>query len=171
MGPERTFVSIYESNSVDRTPQLLKAFGDELAAVGAQHRIVSDTTNRWWPYGTSPERIGLLANARNRALEPLQSPDADVRLDDYDEFTKILFLNDVVFSWDAAVRLLATSLDGEEGENGYDLACGMDFGVTGESAQSRVALTPRPVRLLGRAGRVRHADARVLALRQGPSVG
>lgn len=133
MGPERTFVSIYESNSVDRTPQLLKDLGELLSTSGVQHRIISDVTERWWPYGTSPERIGLLADARNRALEPLQSPSPDVRLPNYGEFTKVLFLNDVVFSYDAAIRLLATSLDDEEGEDGYDLACGMDFGVSGES--------------------------------------
>lgn len=136
MGPERTFVSIFESNSVDTTPQLLKAFGDQLNDAGVQHRIISDVTERWWPYGSGPERIGLLADARNRALEPLQSADPDVRHPEYTQFTKVLFLNDIVFSYDAAVRLLATSLDDEEGEDEYDLACAMDFGVTGESRRS-----------------------------------
>ncbi|BEI92256.1 uncharacterized protein CcaverHIS019_0410760 [Cutaneotrichosporon cavernicola] len=131
LGPERTFVSIYESNSVDATPQLLTEFGERLTAAGVAHRIVSDVTERWWPYSTSPERIRLLADARNRALEPLQSPDAAVRLPDYHSFTKVLFLNDVVFSWDSAIRLLGTSLDGEDGEDAYDLACGMDFAISG----------------------------------------
>ncbi len=131
MGPERTFVSIYESNSVDATPQLLTEFGEQLTAAGVAHRIVSDVTERWWPYSTSPERISLLATARNRALEPLQSPDENIRLPDYASFTKVLFLNDIVFSWDAAIRLLGTSLDGEEGEDAYDLACGMDYAISG----------------------------------------
>lgn len=131
MGPERTFVSIYESNSRDATPQLLAEFGDRLTAAGIGHRIVSDTTERWFPYNTSPERIGFLAAARNRALEPLQSADESVRLADYQSFTKVLFLNDIVFSWDAAIRLLGTSLDGQDGEDAYDLACGMDFAISG----------------------------------------
>lgn len=93
------------------------------------HRIVSDVTERWWPYGTSPERITFLANARNKAMAPLQSPSPDTRLPDYAEYTKVLFLNDVLFTWESAVALLATKRDDDPD---YDLACGMDFGASGE---------------------------------------
>lgn len=125
-------MSIYESNSQDETPALLSAFSQRLDAHGVQHRVLSDTTDRWWPYGTSPERIGFLADARNKAMEPLQSPDAGVRLRDYDSFTKVLFLNDVLFTWESAVRLLGTRLDDDGADGDYDLACGLDFGASGE---------------------------------------
>lgn len=129
VGPERTFVSIYESNSKDSTPALLQDFAKRLDERGVANRILSDTTERWWPYPTSPERINFLAAARNKAMAPLQSPSADVRLPDYDSYTKVLFLNDVLFTWEAAVRLLGTEYDGD---GDYDLACGMDFGASGE---------------------------------------
>lgn len=132
VGPENTFVSIYESNSDDSTPDLLAEFADDLSHLGVAHRILSDESERWWPYGTAPERIQFLAAARNKALEPLQSPDDSVRLADYDTFTKVVFLNDVVFTWQGVVRLLATSWDGDEGEDGYDLACAMDYYQAGE---------------------------------------
>lgn len=122
-------MSVYESNSRDATPELLRDFGKRLDAQGVAHRIVSDTTERWWPYATSPERIRFLADARNKAMEPLQSPSADIRLTDYDSYTKVLFLNDVLFTWEGAMNLLATKRD-YDGD--YDLACAMDFGASGE---------------------------------------
>lgn len=129
MGPNRTFVSVYESNSKDSTPELLREFGQRLDEKGVPHRIASDVTERWWPYGSSPERISFLADARNKAMLPLQSASEEVRLPDYDSYTKVLFLNDVLFTWEAAVRLLATKHDDDPD---YDLACGMDFGASGE---------------------------------------
>lgn len=80
----------------------------------------------------SAQRIGFLADARNKALEPLQSANSSLRLGDYDDFTKVLFFNDVVFSWQSAVRLLATSADDTPGEDGYDLACGIDYFAAGK---------------------------------------
>ncbi|TXT04902.1 hypothetical protein VHUM_03985 [Vanrija humicola] len=127
LGPSNTFVSIYESNSKDKTPELLADFATRLTHLGVANRVVSENTTRWWAYGTSPERIGFLSAARNKAIEPLQSADAELRLPDYHEFTKVVFLNDIFFSWQSAVRLLTTSLDGKPGEDGYDLACGTDF--------------------------------------------
>ncbi|KAL1405248.1 hypothetical protein Q8F55_008874 [Vanrija albida] len=131
LGPSNTFVSIYESNSKDKTPELLASLATRLTHLGVSNRVISEKTPRWWAYGTSPERIGFLSAARNKAIEPLQSSDAELRLPDYHEFTKIVFLNDIFFSWQSAVRLLTTSLDGKPGEDGYDLACGMDFNGAG----------------------------------------
>ncbi|WWD22595.1 hypothetical protein CI109_107088 [Kwoniella shandongensis] len=101
--------------------------------MGVPHRILcEDDDNRWWPYPTSPERIQYLADARNRVLEPLQSDNATIRLPSYDSYTKIVFLNDIRFSFQSIVRLLATRLDGDASKPGeYDLACGMDFGAAG----------------------------------------
>ncbi|KAK4683508.1 alpha-1,3-mannosyltransferase, partial [Tremellales sp. Uapishka_1] len=133
LGEENTYISIFESNSKDQTRPMLDKFRMKLVTRGIPHRIVSeDTEERWWPYATSPERIEYLARARNRALEPLQSPDESIRLPDYDSFTKIIFLNDIYYTWQSIIRLLATRLDGDPSMPAdYDLACAMDFGSSG----------------------------------------
>ncbi|KAK4687636.1 alpha-1,3-mannosyltransferase, partial [Tremellales sp. Uapishka_1] len=133
LGEENVFISIYESNSQDRTRSLLRGFGGTLSNAQIRHQITSeDDGDRWWPYGTAPERIGYLAKARNAALAPLQSHDQHQRLDDYHSYTKIIFLNDVFFSWQSVIRLLATRIDGDPSQPpDYDLACGMDFGWSG----------------------------------------
>jgi len=124
-----------------------------------RNRIIHDETRRWWPYGTSPQRIGFLSNARNKALEPLQSADETLRLPDYDQFTKVVFVNDVIFTWQAAVRLLATSIDDTPGEDGYDLACGMDFFQSGEYILG--TLTGGRVRRVGAEDRAETLDPRL----------
>lgn len=94
---------------------------------------MSDDNERWWPYGTSLERIRFLAGVRNKALEPIQSSDGKIRLSGHGTFTKIVFLNDIYFSYDSIVRLLATRLDGDTTLAGdYDLACAIDYGGTGD---------------------------------------
>lgn len=132
------FVSIVESNSRDRTKTLLYALRSTLRARGVPHRILSyDDDDRQWPYGTSPERIAYLANVRNQALEPLQSDNASVRLDNYESYTRILFLNDVYFDFRDILQLLGTrGADSEPNSDDlpdYDLACAMDFGWSGKS--------------------------------------
>jgi len=135
VGPSHTFVSIFESNSEDSTPKLLAKLGEELSGNGVKHRIITEkTSSPVWGYPSSPVRIKYLSDARNKAMEPLQSNDSSVRLEDYDSYTKVVFLGDVIFSWQSVVRLLATRLDHDHhhGESGnYDLACGMDFTSTG----------------------------------------
>jgi hypothetical protein len=84
-----------------------------------------------WPYGTSPQRIEFLARLRNKAMEPIQSADSDVRIENWGEFTKVIYLNDIRFEWEDIVRLIATRVEGKENED-YDVACAMDFGEYGE---------------------------------------
>ena len=135
------FISIYESNSVDSTPSLLSSLNNSMASYSIPHRIIAENTgDRWWPYGTAPERIGYLARARNRAMEPIQSDDDRLRLDNWRNYTRIIFLNDVIWTLRDVARLIDTRLDGVEG---YDLACAMDFGSSGESAFASLALEIR----------------------------
>lgn len=135
MGRENLFISIYESNSRDRTQTFLHGFDQSLSNLNVDHRIltVENDPGAQWPYGTSPERIKFLAHARNMAMEPLQSPDDSVRLPDWEGFTKVIFLNDIQFRWQDIVRLIGTRIEGKEDEE-YDLACAMDFGSSGERA-------------------------------------
>lgn len=134
MGHNSTFVSIYESNSDDATPALLHDFSQKLTHANIPHRIVTTVdSDRQWSYGTSSERIQYLANARNKAIEPLQSENDEVRLPDWNDFTRVVFLNDVIYSWKSVVRLIATRMDEDESKAGeYDLACGLDFSISGK---------------------------------------
>lgn len=187
VGTSNVFVSISESNSIDRTKVLLRDFDAALNTLQIPHRITTeDNSDRWWPYGTSPERVTYLAGVRNRALEPLQSSDETVRLSNNTDFTKIVFLNDIYFSWQSIVRLLATRLDGRQDlPPDYDLACAIDYGSSGVSwTAERIINHPcpafnaltrraarcrmsRPLRFLGRQRRMRRSDATPLAVRYG----
>jgi hypothetical protein len=134
VGTNNTYLSIYESNSSDNTPTLLTTLSASLTTLGIRHRIISEKTGgRSWPHGASEARIAYLAKARNRALEPLSSEDPEVRLPDGEgwEEGKVVFLNDVVFEAEQVVQLLESRVEGEEDEE-YDLACGVDFGWSGE---------------------------------------
>ena len=136
MGIENVYISIAESNSKDRTKILLGQFDRLLTQLDIGHRIhTEDNSNRWWPYGTAPERVRYLAEVRNKAMEPIQSPDDALRLPNTADFTKIVFINDIYFSWQSIVRLLATRTDGKDDLPGdYDLACAIDYGNSGEFA-------------------------------------
>ncbi|KAF7321183.1 Capsular associated protein [Mycena chlorophos] len=113
LGPQNVFVSIYESNSHDRTKALLEQFRDELSSVSVRNRVLLDDDPRrrkgWQSDGQ--ERIRYMADMRNRALEPLKEG----------AFDRVVFFNDVYFEWRSIVRLLATK-DGD-----FDLACALDF--------------------------------------------
>lgn len=113
----------------------MHGFNQSLSELNVRHRILSidNDPGAQWPYGTSPERIQFLAHTRNMAMEPIQSPDDSVRLPDWQEYTKVIFLNDIEFRWQDIVNLITTRIEGQEDE-GYDLACAMDFGSSGKLA-------------------------------------
>lgn len=56
-----------------------------------------------------------------------------MRLANWQEYTKVIFLNDIVFRWQDIVKLIATRVEGEEDKE-YDMACAMDFSYSGKSA-------------------------------------
>lgn len=125
VGPQNTYLSIYESNSHDSTPHLLTAFSTRLTSLSIAHRITTAKTDtRHWPHKASAARIAYLAEARNAALEPLASPEAARRMDGWDEWMaddegngrggRVVFLNDVVFDWHAVVDLLETRLPDDD---------------------------------------------------------
>jgi hypothetical protein len=65
-------------------------------------------------------------------LEPLQSPNNSIRLPDWQKYTKVIFLNDIVFRWQDIIELIASRVEGENEDKGYDLACAMDFTASGK---------------------------------------
>nr|XP_018266885.1 uncharacterized protein I303_00865 [Kwoniella dejecticola CBS 10117]OBR89043.1 hypothetical protein I303_00865 [Kwoniella dejecticola CBS 10117] len=136
LGRENTYVSIYESNSKDSTKKLLNVLNNTLENLTIPHKIVTDEDNKhWWPFPTAVERIEYLANARNRAMEPIQSEDDAIRTQNYGEFTKIIFLNDIWFKYEDLVSLIDTRFTDEQGNESkfgdYDQVCAMDFCAAG----------------------------------------
>jgi hypothetical protein len=124
---------VAESNSLDGTAERLRQWGQKLEANGFRNRIdTRSQEGRWWPYGTSPERIDYLAQARNFALQPLSHNDSSIRLADAASWTKVVFMNDIFFDAASVVRLLASRVDDDASQAGdYDAVCGVDFGWSG----------------------------------------
>ncbi|KAL0027056.1 hypothetical protein WJX79_002008 [Trebouxia sp. C0005] len=134
------FLSVYESGSTDSTGAWLEVLRDLMACIGTPHRIVIGGSLM---RGEEQDRIDFLAQARNRALEPLwlsaaalSDPSAAARgglakeMAAWDIFSardtsntmwhaqKIVFFNDVYFCAQDVFRLL---------QHKADMACGMDF--------------------------------------------
>lgn len=125
---------------------------------------VSNDPGGQFPYSTSPERIEFLAKARNKAMLPIQSPDASIRLPNWKQYSRIIFLNDIVFEWRDIVRLIATRVEGKEDED-YDVACAMDFGRYGEHLGVYRSLTAiRFLRYLGHQRYLRYSLPRAMAI-------
>ncbi|KAK5088383.1 hypothetical protein LTR05_002601 [Lithohypha guttulata] len=131
LGPNNTFVSVYESGSWDNSKDALRKLEQELDHRGVGKKIVLDETTHedeiakppgetGWintPRGKQElRRIPYLSRLRNLSLAPLEElAEQDIFFD------KILFLNDVVFSLSDVLTLLNTN-------NGqYAAACSLDF--------------------------------------------
>ncbi|SPO22885.1 uncharacterized protein UTRI_01563 [Ustilago trichophora] len=118
LGPDKVFVSIYESHSTDHTKPMLAQFDQDLARMNVSRRILSDDRDiRKGKYISSVhDRIGFLAKVRNIAMRPLLES-AYVA----DKFTHVLWVNDLIFTPQDALNLLHTN------NTHYDQACAMDF--------------------------------------------
>ncbi|BDA43762.1 Alpha-1,3-mannosyltransferase CMT1 [Coccomyxa sp. Obi] len=141
--PETAFLSIYESGSTDSTGAWLEVLRNLLAAMQIPHRIViGGSLTR----AKDQDRIEFLAQARNRALEPLWLngslptstslllphdpevtdrklsawglPSGKARAKPMWPAERVVFLNDVFFCARDVVRLL---------QHRADMVCGMDF--------------------------------------------
>ena len=122
IGPDKAFVSIYGGPA-----ESLKALEAKLPC---EKSIVSEKAEpidlgqlpHTQLYTSTPriKRIAFLAEARNRALKPLDSTTR--------RFDRVLFLNDVFFNPNDAVRLLwGTNVNEKSGRAEYRAACGADF--------------------------------------------
>ncbi|KAM5355932.1 hypothetical protein ACJ41O_002578 [Fusarium nematophilum] len=129
--PENVFVSVYESGSWDNSKQELRKLDHDLERLGVPHRVdISDVTHKdemdneeksdgWIDTSRGKRelrRIPYLARLRNKTLRDL----FDLHKEGT-SFDKVLFLNDVVFTTDDILKLLATN-GGE-----YAAACSLDF--------------------------------------------
>ena len=124
---ESVFVSIYENDSRDSTAAKLRKLDGKLDGAGVVRRhIVSEKRgNR-----VESDRIDRLSHARNRALAPLFNMSKE-----HESFDYVIFLNDIAFTWQGIVRLVATPAP-------YDVVCGMDaqkLNGGGEGGSNKVA--------------------------------
>ncbi|KKA29412.1 hypothetical protein TD95_004069 [Thielaviopsis punctulata] len=131
LGPKNIFVSVYESGSWDDTKAALTELDVKLEQMGVPRNITrSNVTHKdemaavgdgdGWimtPRGKHEmRRIPFLAKLRNRTLRDLEElHKAGIYFD------KILFLNDVVFTAEDALRLLDTN------QGSFAAACSLDF--------------------------------------------
>jgi alpha-1,3-mannosyltransferase len=105
--PGGVFVSIYESDSSDGTPQYLQALERLLAACAIPHQV---TASGPLVRAAGEDRIAFLAKVRNAVLQPLVH--GAFRAE------HVAFINDVFFCAEDIERLAA---------HDADIACGMDF--------------------------------------------
>ncbi|ESZ92644.1 glycosyltransferase family 69 protein [Sclerotinia borealis F-4128] len=124
IGKERVFVSVYggPKNSLVRLEGRLHGVQKKIVAevddaidLSALHRITLPSGQ------TRIKRIEYLADVRNKALDPITSGEMTEKYD------RVLFLNDVLFEVEGAMRLLWGTNINEEGRAEYKAVCGTDF--------------------------------------------
>jgi len=113
LGPSNCYVSIAENgDSSDNTGKLLDEFKKELDNLKVKNKIITHKVVEKKNF----ERIEFLAMVRNLAMAYIyEIPELDF------SNTKIIFLNDVIYSYRDILNLLMTN------DQNYDLACGLDF--------------------------------------------
>ena len=154
LGPDRFFLSVYESSSKDRTPDMLRQMGDWFSGQQPpyRHNIVTANASDWRDYceeaglgarcagqgGSTAKakslrdaehevRIPIMALLRNKAMAPLRSAFAfdDDDAGDPASRTRVLFINDVLFRAADAARLLLNRGELHDGAHGADQAYDM----------------------------------------------
>ena len=124
LGPDNTFLSIYENNSGEDGKAALHAFE---ARVYCEKKIVYEDVDRAdFPTVTMPngeprtKRVLYLSDLRNRALRPLDKRGSRI-------YDRVLFFNDVFFDPIDAVNLLFSTNVKKNGKAEYTVACALDF--------------------------------------------
>ena len=120
VGPRNVYVSIYENDSQDRTPELLHALDAELDRRGVRRRIKTVTKRKGFK---NLKRIRRLAYLRNEAMDPLWV-ELGGRLDGR-AFERVVFLNDILFDTETLHTLLGTH------GGVFDQACAIDYYAIG----------------------------------------
>ncbi|KAI5855458.1 cryptococcal mannosyltransferase 1-domain-containing protein [Tricharina praecox] len=136
LGAENVYFSLYESGSWDNTKSQLRALDHSLGQLGVPRSIILDEVTHaeeisrprglnepGWLFNRASarwelRRIPYLARLRNLVLSPLQDP---AITNATHSFSRILFLNDVVFTAADALTLLNTR------DGNYAAACALDF--------------------------------------------
>lgn len=118
IGQDNIFISIYESNSNDKTKAMLSQFDETLTNQSIPHHIEMASTHNHIGVSGAFNRIEFLADLRNKVYKSL---DVAPGINYKPRVNRVLWLNDVLFKSSDALTLLNT--------NGghYDLACGLDY--------------------------------------------
>ncbi|KAH8434300.1 glycosyltransferase family 69 protein [Aspergillus melleus] len=126
LGEDKVFLSIYENDSGGAGKAALQTLEKQAkcnsSIVYEDHLDLQQLPQVTTPSGDERvKRIVYLAEARNRALKPLDKPAT--------KFDRVLFLNDVAFDpLDALQLLFSTNLDPENDyKPRYRAACAVDF--------------------------------------------
>ena len=128
LGPENTFLSIYENDSPGgEAPlwELEKKVPCKHEVVYDPHVPLVDFANITMPDGSERmKRLSYLSEMRNRALRPLDRFREETGVQQFD---KVLFLNDIAFNPIDATQLLFSTNLGPDGRSHYLSACGLDY--------------------------------------------
>ncbi|KAG2414253.1 hypothetical protein HFD88_003444 [Aspergillus terreus] len=124
LGEENVFVSIYENDSGAEGESALRGLEDQIpcnsSIVFEEHFDLDSLPRVTIPGGSARvKRVQFLAEARNRALRPLDESDQ--------RYDKLLYLNDVIFDPVDAVQLLFSTNVDDKGIAQYRAACAVDF--------------------------------------------
>ncbi|KAJ8068039.1 hypothetical protein OCU04_003617 [Sclerotinia nivalis] len=124
IGKERVFVSVYggPKDSLERLNERLHGVEKKIVAEADDAIDLSTLHRVTLPSGqTRVKRIEFLADVRNKALDPITSGELTKK------YERVLFLNDVIFEVEGALRLLWGTNVNEEGRAEYKAVCGADF--------------------------------------------
>ena len=124
LGPENTYLSIYENDSGAEGRRAIAKLEERLPCkhklVFEEHLAFDSLPQVTVPDGTKRvKRMAYLAEVRNRALIPLETSNI--------MYDKLLYVNDVVFDPADAVQLLLSTNQDEFGHADYRAACAVDF--------------------------------------------
>ncbi|KAI9641419.1 hypothetical protein NHQ30_010222 [Ciborinia camelliae] len=124
IGKERAFVSVYggPKDSLERLERRLNGVQKKMVAEVDDAIDLSTLHRVTLPSGhTRVKRIEFLADVRNKALDPITSGNVT------EKYERVLFLNDVIFEVEGAMRLLWGTNVNEKGRAEYKAVCGADF--------------------------------------------
>ncbi|KAJ8070690.1 hypothetical protein OCU04_001061 [Sclerotinia nivalis] len=137
-GTDNVYISIIESGSWDNTKNSLRDLDMELEKLGVERSIeilesthkdeverIPESNEEGWIWTSKGKkelrRIPYLAKLRNRAMEKLKQLAERTDGQGKRSFDKILWLNDVIFTIEDVVTLIATR------DGNYAAACSIDF--------------------------------------------
>lgn len=112
LGQENVFVSISENgDSTDKTKEYLETFKDYLST----NNILNEIVTKKIVEKEGKERIEFLSLIRNEAIKPIHNLNWNL------DKTKIIFLNDIIFTFTDIIKLINSN------SQNYDQICGLDF--------------------------------------------
>lgn len=124
IGKERVFVSIYGGPTAAlRQLEAMLECDSAIVSEEEDPLALADIPRTTLPTGEKRvKRIAFLAEVRNKALEPMLKGKGKKR-----KWDKVLFINDVYFEPQGALRLLWGTNVNERGESEYKAVCAADF--------------------------------------------